>query len=216
MKRSNFLSYFLLFFLLSSCVVGRKISYQNDNTLLLYKPSKSIAVTFYDQRDEIVSGKENPSFSGHLNATIQIPYNINTQSGNPLAEDFAKSVSNAIIKQAQRSIVINLPHSDSTTKALKEFQNSDVDLLLLFTIRKWQNDARPGFSNIHYQAIGDIELNIFDTKGNILSAAHAKDVIESKKDLAVNVKTMQKMSGELFSKLLLELFNNEQVRNAIE
>ena len=216
MKNFNNLIYFLLFFLLTSCAVGRKISYQNENTLLLYKPSKSIVVTFYDQREEIVNGKEKPSFSGHLNATLQIPYNINTQSGNTLAEDFAKSVSNAISKQTQQSIVITLAHSDSITKALKALQNAEYDLLLLFTIHKWKNDAVPGFSNIHYQAIGDFELNIFDKKENIIANAHAKDILEFKKDLAVNIKTMQKMSDDLFSKLILELFNNNQIRKAID
>jgi hypothetical protein len=216
MKNFNYLIYFSLVFLLTSCAVGRKISYQNENTLLLYKPSKSIVVTFYDQRKEIVNGKENPSFSGHLNATLQIPYNINTQSGNTLAEDFAKSVSNAISKQTQQSIVITLAHADSITKALKALQNSEYDLLLLFTIHKWKNDAVPGFSNIHYQSIGDFELNIFDKKENIIANAHAKDILEFKKDLAVNIKTMQKMSDDLFSKLILELFNNNQIRKAID
>ena len=144
MKNFNYLIYFSLVFLLTSCAVGRKISYQNENTLLLYKPSKSIVVTFYDQRKEIVNGKENPSFSGHLNATLQIPYNINTQSGNTLAQDFAKSVSNAISKQTQQSIVITLAHADSITKALKALQNSEYDLLLLFTQRyNRQNGIKP-------------------------------------------------------------------------
>lgn len=216
MRSCNYLIYFLTFFILTGCAVGRKLSYQNENTLKIYKTSKSIAVTFYDKRAEIISSKESPSFSGHINATLQIPYNINTQSGNPLAEDFAKSVSDAINKQAQRSIIITLAHSDSIIKALEVFQKSDYDLLLLFTVHKWKTDAVPGFSNIHYQTIGDFELNVFDKGGNIIANAQARETLEIKKDIAVNIKTMQKMSDELFSMLIMELFNNNQVRINIE
>lgn len=92
----------------------------------------------------------------------------------------------------------------------------DQERRLLFTVHKWQAKAVPAFSNIHYEIISDLELNVYDTSGHILATSSTKDFTEKKQDMGVRVKHLQEMASEVLKKKIREMLNDASVRRALE
>lgn len=46
----------------------------------------------------MLDGKEKPTWVGHLDSTAQIDYNMQTQSGKELAEEFSGSLVNSLTR----------------------------------------------------------------------------------------------------------------------
>src|SRR5215831_6118797 len=168
------------------CAVGRKMSYQSENVPVDYKPSKNVVITFHDERDQVVSGKQKPTFVGQLSSGMGIPYNMQTGSGNPLAVEFASALNNAILNKGLQSTTITLAHTDSVSTVLDTFAKMSQERLLFFKIHKWEARSIPGFTMMHYEILSDFELNVYDTSGNILATSTAKDLTEKKQDAALS------------------------------
>ncbi len=201
---------------LMSCAVGRKMAYDNETIDMDYKPARSMAVAFYDQRKEILNAKEKPGFTGHIKSTVQIAYNVQTKSGHSLADDFANSISTSLAAKGVRSGVVSLEHQDSLVTLMNSFKGLDFDRLLVFTINQWEVEGKPGWVDVTNKATGDFTLNVYDKQGNLLATVSAKDGVEEKGGAAVSVKALQSLADTLFKKLMMQLLNDATVKAVLQ
>jgi hypothetical protein len=201
---------------LSGCAVGRKMSYENKEVKPDYSITKSILTVFQDKRPEVLAGSEKPSWCGHMNSTAQIPYNMQTESGRPLADEFANSMAASFNKQAVKSAAMLVNMNTSIDSISAVFSKDEHERLLLFTMNKWESSANPRFSDIHYEVIVNLELKVYDKAGNLLAKSNVQDTVSKNQDMAVNLKRLQAMADEVFITQVRALLNDESVKKSLQ
>jgi hypothetical protein len=216
MNRSLFtLSMVSIMITLSSCAVGRKMSFTNEQTEPEYKITYPVMIVFQDKRAEVLSGKWKPSLCGHNNSTIQISYEILTNSGKPLASEFAESVNAALIKMGSNSSTLNVsPHTDMDS-ILQTFKEANKDRFLFFTIYKWESRGTPLFSTIRYEVIYSLKLAVFNHAGDLLAADSTGNIVTKEQGSATSMKKMQEMADSTFREQIVTLYNNEMIKKSL-
>src|SRR5512147_336665 len=98
--------YVLLGFCLSAlfaqgCAVGNKYNFADTRADLQVSGSRqvNVAVATLDKREVVVSGECAPTYVGMQRAGFGNPWRVNTQSGQPLADDITKAVSESLTQK---------------------------------------------------------------------------------------------------------------------
>src|SRR5512136_1091142 len=73
---------------LTSCVVGQKINYVSANPEASFKGSMAVAVAVWDNRPYVLNGEKPSTYVGTFRGGFGNPFNVNTESGQPLAQDW--------------------------------------------------------------------------------------------------------------------------------
>ena len=213
---SNLLVGIALVVLFASCAVGRKMSYENKEVKPGYTTTKTLQVGFMENREVVLSGKEKPSFCGHLSSTVQIEYNMQTESGKPLVDEFTGSVAGSLTKQGVQATPVYIPLRRPADSVIALFTASGRDRLLMFKVSQWESRATPKFSSIFYQVRYSIEVKVYDQTGKLLATEEVRDAFENEEpDLATSVKKLQAVSDEVFREQIRVLFNKENVKAAL-
>lgn len=199
----------------SSCAVGRKMSFTNKEADPGYTTSKSTVVIFQDKRVEVLSGKEKPTFCGHSNSTGQISYNIQTESGKPLADEFAESVTAAYNKAGGSAATLLVNMNTSLDSIMETFKAGTKDRLLYFTIDKWESRATPLFSSIRYEVIYELELNVYNPAGTLLSSNKTQNIVVKEEGVATSMKKMQAIADDTFKEQVRVLFSGDAVKKSL-
>lgn len=214
---SKLLAGIALMVMIASCAVGRKMSYENKEVKPGYTTAKSLQVGFMENREAVLSGKEKPSFCGHLNSTAQIDYNIQTESGRPLVDEFTGSVTGSLTKMGIQATPVYIPLRRPADSVIAMFTASGRDRLLLFTVNQWESRGIPKFTTILYQVRYGIEVKVYDQSGKLLATAEVHDIFEKEdSDLGTSVKKLQSLSEEIFREQMRILFNKENVKAALQ
>jgi hypothetical protein len=188
------------------------MTYENKAMDLGFSPSKTAAIVFQDKREEVLTGKEKPSFCGHSNSSMQISYNIQTNSGKPLADEFAFSVTSSYNKSNVFASALLVNMNTSADSAQQVFKAGNTERLLYFTIYKWESRAMPLVINIRYEVICKLELKLYDKRGELLASNTVQDIVVKEQGAATSMKKMQEMADDVFSKQVRLLLSKEEVR----
>jgi hypothetical protein len=199
----------------SSCVVGRKLSFENKEADPGFSTIKTAAVIFQDKRVDVLSGREKPSLCGYSKSTAQISFNIQTQSGKPLADEFAESVSTSYSKAGADAAAIFVNMNNTRDSIMQAFKTAGRDRLLYFTIHKWESRATPLFSTIHYEVVYQLELNVYNNNGELLASNSTEGIVEKKEGAATSMRKMQSMADDTFNEHVRYLFSSEAVKNSL-
>lgn len=199
----------------SSCAVGRKMSFTNKEADPGYSTSKNAMVIFQDKRVEVLSGKEKPTFCGHSNSTGQISYNIQTESGKPLADEFAESVTAAYNKAGGAATTVLVNMNTSRDSIMQVFKSGSKERLLYFTIHKWESRATPLFSSIRYEVIYELELNVYNTTGTLLASNTTQNIVVKEEGAATSMKKMQAMADDTFKEQVRVLYSSDAVKKSL-
>lgn len=200
---------------LLGCAFGRKLSFENKQAGPDYNTSKSAAIVFIDRRPNVLSGKSKPGLCGHIKSTAQISYNVRTEDGKPLAEDFTQSVSSSYRKTGATATALDPGTAASRETAVAAFKQDGKDRLLLFFIRDWDARGVPKFSTIRYEVICDFVLQVYDKNGDLLASDSTHDLLVREQGSAVSVKQLQAIADEEFGKQVNILFNKEAIKNSL-
>jgi hypothetical protein len=199
----------------SSCAVGRKMSFENKEADPGYSTTKSATIIFQDKRVEVLSGKEKPTFCGHSNSTGQISYNIQTQSGRPLADEFAESVTTSYNKAGGAGTAMLVNMNTSRDSIMQAFKNGNKDRLLFFSMHKWESRATPLFSSIRYEMIYELELNVYNSNGELLASGSTSNIVVKEQGAATSMKKMQEMADDTFKEQIRVLFSSDAVKKSL-
>jgi hypothetical protein len=215
-KISHLLTGIALIAMFASCAVGRKMSYENKEVKPGYTTTKTLQVGFLENREAVLAGKEKPSFCGHLSSTAQIEYNMQTESGKPLVDEFTGSVAGSLTKLGVQATPVFIPLRRPADSVIAMFAASGRDRLLIFTVNQWESRATPKFSSILYQVRYGIDVKVYDQSGTLMATAEVHDIFEKDDpDLATSVKKLQSVSEEVFREQMKILFNKENIKAAL-
>lgn len=189
--------------LLSGCAMGRTTSYQGTSNFKINYTMPPVSLAVIDKRPYVLDGTKKPSYSGTQRSIGGVPYNVNTASGKPLAEDLQEMVGNTLMKYG---IIVDkkalLPIDITEQEAVKKITSKEKKAILLF-INEWR-------THIYINPIFEYDLKILaiGTDGNILSSAINKGTKEFGKDREV------KNFADVVSIIFDDLFNDEKIKYA--
>lgn len=216
MKKLLPLTAILSVILLSSCAVGRKLSFENSPADPGYKPAGKVALVFQDKREEVLNGKEKQSFCGHVYGGYAIAYNVQTQSGKPLSQDFSLALQKSLQDKGVPVTVYTIEPAEDIQKVTEQFIQSGYDKLLCFTITRWESRCTSNFANMRYEANGGFVLKVMDKNGTTLAEQDVKDQLVREQGAGVNMKVLQAEGDQLFKQLMQQLLNHEKIKSTLQ
>ena len=206
MKKLLFLPFFLI--LLSSCVGSQKIPYDRVTIDLPNINPESISIAVWDQREIITSGKNRSQFIGHLISGSGGLSVLLTDSGNPVIDDIANSITTSFKKNGIEADMIITTPTDKEATILKKLKDSHKEKMLLIKCNKLYTDGWK-----QYVFYYDIDVSICNKSGVLIKKKSFIGIkglgeLKSKKEI-------KKRVPEGLKKLFEEIFKDEEINHAL-
>ena len=131
----------LVLIVTSGCAIGRKVDYGSAMTLPVKEGSGQLAVGVVDHRPYVVAGDKAPTFVGLQRSGVGIPYDVNTQSGRPLAADFSGAMSKALTDKGYSVTEVELAPSATVDEAKSKLAAVKAGRRILLEVREWKTDT---------------------------------------------------------------------------
>jgi hypothetical protein len=197
--------------LVGGCAIGQEYDYSKVQTNLEAQTDKDVAVSVVDQRQYVVSGDKKPNFVGLQRAGFGIPYDVTTQSGQPLARQMNTAVVNALQDQDITAEALVLTPGTDTDEALERFQEGASDRFLLVDVKEWKTDVYARMTT-HW----DLVASVYDQSGTRLAQNSISGVEPvSASALGLEDPNSQKAT-QLTSRKLEELLNDPNIQSALD
>ncbi|MEE1920512.1 hypothetical protein V0R50_08675 [Pseudomonas sp. 148P] len=143
---------------LGGCAIGQTIDYRLASPPLKVRSTTPVQVQVVDQRPYVLALEKKPTFVGRIRGLYYNPWNVNTTSGLPLADDLAQAVRTGLAK----AHVTAAPGNGSVTAPAGQ-------KLLVLTLREWKMDA---YFNVRFDF--DVGLAVVDDQGKVLASEDVK------------------------------------------
>ncbi len=188
----------------SGCAVGNKHGY-NIGPDLAVQGTRSVGVVAQDARPYVLTREKTPDFVGVQRGGFGNPFNITTDSGRPLADDFSMAIVNSLSRKGFKSTALSVaPGSAADARALAA--RAGAERLALVMIHEWKSDTYQNTALHH-----DLILRVFDANGSEL----ANNRIAGRTDLggsAINPPSHAKIAvPQFYRKTLEELFGADAI-----
>jgi len=197
-------------FLTSGCVAGQKIDYTAPIPKLTKQGNKTVAVGVHDQRPYVKNAEKFPRYVGTLRMGNGIPFDMETMSKKPLAQDMRGVLVQAFENAGYKAVPMKVEFSDDQKDVLINFKNIDADRFLLLTLNEWRNDSLYN-TTLYYNAV----LAVYNRALKQL----AKSKVSGRKDLEgadeYTVHYIQKAVPKAFQELLEKMLNDAKVQAAL-
>jgi len=158
--------------LLGACAVGNQYDYSTSTPDVSVTSEQTIVASVVDFRPYVLSGNKSPSFVGLQRGGFGNPFDVTTQSGQPLAADVTEALVRALKARGGDAKALTLSQGTSLDNALLRFQTIDGDRYLLVRMREWKTDAMMRLT-LHW----DLSAAVLDRSGTEL-ARHAISGVE--------------------------------------
>lgn len=149
---------------LVGCAFGRKQDYLQAHPVLEYPGKGSIAVGVQDRRPYIIDHDKDEDFVGLQRGGYGNPFDVGTQSKQPLADDMAKVLARALSQSGAEVRTVKLAPSLVKTEVIHALQSANADKSLLLSLHEWKSDTYHGTEIIY-----DAEMEVIDQQGKIVA-----------------------------------------------
>lgn len=164
----------LAFALLSTaCAVGNQYSYETTTMVLPVRGTTAVGLAVIDQRPYVLDGDKTPDFVGLQRGGFGNPFDVKTQSGNPLSVDMQDSLSKALESNGYEVTLLK-PSSASEADIAQAVRQEGKDRNVILLMKEWKTDAMMQFG-ISY----DLVLRILNPQAESLAENSLKADKES-------------------------------------
>jgi len=151
-------------FAASGCAVGNKHGYTMGPDLAV-QGTRSVAVAAQDLRPYVVSGEKRPDFVGLQRGGFGNPFDVTTESGRPLADDFSTAIASSLSRRGFKSTAVSVALSPMAADARALASRSGAERLALVSIVEWKSDTYQNTALLY-----ELVLRVLDANGNQLAA----------------------------------------------
>ena len=151
--------------LLSGCAFGQKVGYSGVKADVLAQGTSSVTVVTHDARPYVVSGNKKPNFVGLSRGGFGNPFDVDTQSGNPLADDFSNSISTSLAARGFKTTVVRIAADASPRVVSDTLHGIQTDRLVLVTMHEWKSDTY-----VHTKLLWNVDIVVYDHEGHELAS----------------------------------------------
>jgi hypothetical protein len=138
---------------LGGCAVGNRYDYGSSITGLPVSGSGKLAVSVVDARPYVLSGDKKPDFVGLQRGGFGNPFDVRTESGQPLATEMRDAIAKAL--QQQGFSVVG-----ATEAAPRKLE---------LRVLEWKTDVM-----VKMKTTYDLQLSVFDANGALLAQSKTK------------------------------------------
>lgn len=196
---------------LAGCAVGNKIDYRAQSISLNTGEAKTIALGVQDERPYVKSGDKTPQFVGIQRGGFGNPFNVQTESGAPLVEDFKAAISSALTRSGAKVVASTYASSESLDAIKAKLVATPADRHLLITFKEWKTDSLMNTS-LHY----NITARVLGSGGDEV----AEKQLSGKDKISGNVTGTQTNAGSTvpaaFSRKLQALLSDPAIAAALK
>jgi hypothetical protein len=213
MKRSfaGFLAILAVAVLLGGCAVGNRHHYQDILADIQYSGDIAVAVGTQDARPYVISGDKGPNFVGLSRGGFGNTFDINTESGQPLADDIGRDISRSLAQKGFKPVIVELAPQDDDATVFNKLAASGAPRLIFMKITEWKSDTYTNTALIY-----NVDLRVMEESGKIL----AEKFLEGRDNLKGSVMNppahAKKAVPIAFKEKLEELLNDPGVQNALK
>ncbi len=150
---------------LGGCAVGNKHAYTGATPDFAVAGKRIAAVAVRDARSYVMTGNKTADFVGLSRGGFGNPFDILTESGNPLAADFGTTIAGALRAKGFRATVLAGAVPDSPAGIAAAVDKAGADRMAIVIIVEWKSDT---FMNT--ALVYDLALRIHDAAGKELGA----------------------------------------------
>jgi hypothetical protein len=191
---------------LGACAFGRKVDYGGAMALNVPNGSQQIALSVLDHRPYVLSGDKAPSFVGLQRDGYGIPYNVNTTSGGPLADDFSKALAQSLTSRGYKVQEMKPLPSTSTDDAIKQAVGTGADRAVILEVTEWKTDQLQNAALLY-----GLGLSVYDSH----SVALASNSLSGKDSIPSNyLDGAEQIAPAAFRQKMTQLFGKQEVQTA--
>lgn len=150
---------------IGGCAFGRTYSY-TDTAVGMQGISSggTVAVGVQDNRPYVTSGGKPAKFVGLMRGGFGNPFDVNTQSGGPLAIEMRDALGRSMKSRGINVSPVEIGISDSSVGAKRTLSAANARRSVLVTLNEWKSDTMMNTS-LQY----DVGLEVMDEKGQSLA-----------------------------------------------
>lgn len=150
--------------MLDGCAVGVTHQYDNATPEIKASAGAKLGVGVQDRRLYVVTKQKPESFVGVSRGGFGNPFDVNTASGKPLADDVSKSIQTTLAAKGVKASAVNLPLGTDENEAIKRLAASG-DKAILIVLNEWKADTFMS-TTLTY----DVQAMVVDASGKVLSS----------------------------------------------
>ena len=147
----------------SGCAIGNKHNYHLSNLNASLKTMDPLTVGVQDHRPYITNHDKEPNFVGLQRGGYGNTFDVTTQSGMALSQDFLKVIVTAFQLNNIQVDPITIPTQMTRDQALALLLPKTQNKALLVTIEDWKSDTYNNTA-LHYKVI----LDVLNKSGDLL------------------------------------------------
>ncbi len=192
------------FMVLGGCAVGQRYGYdQATIPLAKVQAAGPVGLGVRDARPYVVSGNKDASFVGLMRGGFGNPFDVNTQSGRPLAVDMRDVIERAMKGRGLEVTAVDIAPSQDGGAAKSAVVGSGGARNVLVTLTEWKSDTM-----IRTELIYDVTLVVYDRRGTEL----ARNRLQGIDPLGPSP---QSSVPEAFGRKFETLFNDDRIIAAL-
>lgn len=157
-------SILLLALAATGCAVGNKHSYTMGPDLSL-EGTRSVAVAAQDARPYVLNKEKTGDFVGLQRGGFGNPFDVSTESGKPLAEDFAAAIAASLSRRGFKATAVGVAPSAALPDVRALASQAGVERVALVSIHDWKSDTYQNTA-LAYELV----LRVFDANGTELAS----------------------------------------------
>jgi hypothetical protein len=151
---------------LGACAIGNTQEYRNLVANVPYAGSGKVAVATLDRRPYVLDGSKGGTFVGLTRGGFGNPFNVNTESRAPLADDLTGVLVRSLDAKGFDAVALStIPGTDMEAIRVKVHE-SGAQRALLLTVREWKSDTYVD-TRLHF----DLVLQALSNDGEVAGEA---------------------------------------------
>src|SRR5687767_6213277 len=127
-------------FAATGCAIGNKHSYTMGPDLSM-DGTRSVAVAAQDARPYVLNKEKSGDFVGLQRGGFGNPFDVTTESGKPLAEDFAAAIAGALSRRGFKATAVGVAPSAALPDVRALASQARTERVALVSIHEWKSDT---------------------------------------------------------------------------
>lgn len=195
---------------LSGCAVGVKHDYSSAQPRFEAANTTGLVVGAQDRRPYVLDGNKDPKFAGLSRGGFGNTFDIATQSGAPLADDFAKVIASALKARGIKAETVSLQPGMDRPTVVKNLVSTANGKAILITLNEWKTDTY-----MHTLLLYDATAEVLAGDGTVLARSAIKGTDNLGGGKFNMVKHSRAATPDAYRKKLEQLLNDPGIVKAL-
>jgi hypothetical protein len=210
MRRIHVLAMILLIIFIIIGCGPRGIRYTATLSNLECTSNRSVAVAILDERPYILNKEKDPSFVGIMRGGYGNPFNTQTESGAPLADDMLATFTDSLRTKGFTVMPLKTSTTDSLNSVMAKFSASGADRLIFMDVKEWQSDYLPrAFTSERSNLFLNVEVTVFDSSQKVIEKNSLKE------ELTLPSGWPEKTIPDVYQRKIRQLIDDSRICRAL-